>query len=47
MHDNRYLFFKNKLQALWVKNNVMEVMNKEVSKKEDVKKKQPTIGLKY
>lgn len=38
MHDNRYLFFKNKLQALWVKTNVLEAMNKEVVKNEVCKK---------
>ena len=38
MHDKRYLFFKNKLQALWVKNNVLDAMNKEVVKNEVCKK---------
>lgn len=40
MHDKRYLFFKNKLQALWVKTNVLDAMNKEVVKNEVKKEKE-------
>ena len=47
MHDNRYLFFKNKLQSLWIKNNVMDAMTKETEKKkvESVVYKPKPIGI--